>query len=131
MDRRSVVVLLLCLSSCRGPNPTLKDLLPVQVQRTWTLRETKALPVEEAPAMIRSLGLKRAISAEYEGNPTLRIRVYEMSSQTVAFEMIQKWPQKDGMAFYKGRYFVVADADRPDRAVVTSFLQSLEAEMKV
>jgi hypothetical protein len=125
--RRFVLMILLLLIGCGRREGTLREVLPVQVQRTWTLRETKTIPREEAPAMIRSLGLKRALLARYEGNGSITVRVYEMSSQTAAFEMIQKWPQKDGPAFYKSKYFIVAQ-NGPDRATLASFLQGLEQE---
>jgi hypothetical protein len=44
--------------------------------------------------------------------------------------MIQKWRQGDGLAFYKGRYFVVAEASDADRATLSGFLQALQHDLK-
>jgi hypothetical protein len=85
-----------------------KNILPVQVQRTWVLRETKTQPNEDAPALIRGLGLKHWMSGTYRANGEIQITVYEMTTETSAFELMQKWRSSEGPAFNKGKYFVVA-----------------------
>ena len=81
--------------------------------------------------MIRGSALKRAISAGYRGNGRIRVRVFQMTNETSAFALIQTWRQTtDGLAFHKGPYFVVADAEGVDRQTLSSFLHALEAELK-
>jgi hypothetical protein len=108
----------------------LKDALPNQVQRAWILKRTEALPAEESPAIIRSLGLRQAIKAVYEGNGEITIRVFEMKVEASAFELIQKWRQQDGLAMYKGAFFFVADGKGTDQGTLSSFLQAFQQELK-
>jgi hypothetical protein len=116
--------------SCARPQNPLKDVLPVQVQRTWTLHETRNLTNEDAPKIISGQGLKRSLLAVYRGNGSIQVRIYEMGAEASAFELIQKWRQADGAAFYKGRYFVVADSGDVDRDTLSSFLQALQHDLK-
>jgi hypothetical protein len=128
---RLVLALIAIISiSCAGQRNPLKEILPVQVQRTWTLEEARTLPNEEAPAAIRAQGLKRSLIAVYRGNGRIRVRVFEMSGETTAFEMIQKWRQTDGLAFYRGRYFVVGESGDVDRTTLSGFLQALQRDIK-
>jgi hypothetical protein len=80
--------------------------------------------------MVRSLGLRQAIKGVYEGNGSISVRVFEMTVEASAFELIQKWRQHDGLAMYKGRFFFIANGDGPDQATVSSFLQAFQQEVK-
>jgi hypothetical protein len=128
LTRRKFTPILLVCGSCTRASKSLTESLPVQVQRAWTLRGAKSLPAEEAPAVVRALGLKQAINATYEGNGTIRVRVFEMNVEASAFELIQKWRQQDGLALYKGRHFFVANGEGLDQATVASFLQAFQRE---
>jgi hypothetical protein len=130
LNRRYFIFISAAGITCTRPSKSLKDLLPGQVQRAWTLRQADALPVEEAPAIIRSLGLRQAISAVYEGNGKITVHLFEMNVEASAFELIQKWRQQDGLASYKGPYFFVANPSGPDQATVSSFLRVFQQEMK-
>jgi hypothetical protein len=105
-------------------------MLPTQVQRAWILKRTEALPAEEAPAMIRSLGLYQAIKGIYEGNGTITVSLFEMKVAASAFELIQKWRQQDGLAMYKESFFFVAKGKGPDQTTLSSFLQAFQQELK-
>src|SRR5262245_54183624 len=124
MFRRRRIIVLLTLAGCARPSKSLKDILPGQVQRAWILKQTQALPAQESPAVVRALGLRHAIRAVYEGNGSITIRLFEMTAEASAFELIQKWRQQDGLALYKGPYFFVAEPKGPDQATVSSFLQA-------
>lgn len=102
----------------------------MQIQRSWILKEAHAVHSDEVPDLVRSLGLDRALEARYEGNGFIRVSLYRMKVETSAFELIQKWRQSEGLAVYKGPYFVVAKGDGPDRATVASFLQALRDNLK-
>src|SRR3954454_11174617 len=130
MPRLILAYAALLLCACSRPSNPLKDILPVQVQRTWTLEETRALRAEEAPAVIRAQGLQRALLATYRGGSHIRVRLFEMGSQTSAFEMIQKWRQTDGLAIYKGPYFLVAESSDADQATLSGFVQALQHDLK-
>jgi hypothetical protein len=128
--RRKFFLLAVLGSGCTRPARELKDALPGQVQRAWILKHTQALPVEEAPAMIRALGLRRAIRAVYEGNGSITVRLFEMNAEASAFEMIQKWRQQDGLAMYKGPYFFTIAGQGTDQATLSSFLQALQQQLQ-
>jgi hypothetical protein len=128
--RRNLLTLIAFTSACMRPSKTLREILPGQVQRAWILKKTDALPTEESPAMIRSLGLRQAIKAVYEGNGSISIRLYEMNVEASAFELIQKWRQQDGLAMYKGPYFFVAEAKGIDQGTLSSFLQAFQQELQ-
>ena len=129
MSRFLLVLAALFAVSCVQSNP-LREVLPVQVQRAWTLDETHVIPNEEVADVIRRAGLKRALLAGYRGNGRIRVRVFDMGNDASALEVLQKWPQSDGPAFYKGKYFVLGEANDVDRATLSSFLQALHREMK-
>jgi hypothetical protein len=125
LKRRALIFLLVAASSCQRRDSGMpKDLLPVQVRRTWVLRETKTRSNDDAPALIRGLGLKHWMSATYRANGEIQLSVYEMNVEASAFELMQKWRNSDGAAFYKGPYFVVA---RPGNL---EFLQALHDAMR-
>ncbi len=109
----------------------MKEILPVQVQRAWTLDETRAIPIEEVADSIRGAGLKQALFAGYRGNGRIRVRVFDMGSDAGALEVLQKWPPADGLAFYKGKYFILGEANDVDRATLSSFLQALHKDLKI
>lgn len=125
-----LIILVSFLAACSGQDKPLTGVLPPQVQHAWTLKDTSDMAESQAPAVVRELGLKRALEANYEGNGRIRLLLFEMNSQTGAFELIQKWRQQEGLAAYKGPYFMVANGVGPDRTTVASFLQALQAEIK-
>ena len=129
MSRLLFVLAALVAASCVRSNP-LKEILPIQVQRAWTLDETHVIPNEEVADSIRRAGLKQALFAGYRGNGRIRVRVFDMGSDASALEVLQKWPPSDGLAFYKGRYFVLGEANDVDRATLSSFLQALHHDLK-
>jgi hypothetical protein len=96
----------------------------------WTLQETKVLPAEEAPALIRSLGLRSAASGRYGGQSGITVRVYRMNAEASAFELIQKWRRDQALALYKGPYFMVAESEEQDRGSLMAFLQTFQQQFQ-
>ncbi len=129
MSRFVFVLATLFAASCVKSNP-LKETLPIQVQRAWTLDDTHVIPNEDVSDAIRGAGLKRALFAGYRGNGRIRVRVFDMGTGAGALEVLQRWPPSDGLAFYKGQYFVLGEANDVDRATLSSFLQALQRDMK-
>ncbi len=129
MPRYLLVLAALLAVSCVKSDP-MKEILPIQVQRAWTLEETHVLANGEVADSIRRAGLKRALFAGYRGNGRIRVRVFDMGNDASALEVLQKWPQADGMAFYKGKYFVLGEANDVDRSTLSSFLQALHNDLK-
>jgi hypothetical protein len=130
LNRRNLLTLLTVTAACTRASKSLAEMLPAQVQRAWILKRTEALPAEESPALIRSMGLHQAIRAVYEGNGTITVRLFEMNVETSAFELIQKWRQQDGLAMYKGPYFFVVEGKVADQATLASFVQTFQQELK-
>lgn len=132
MKRRNFISLIFCgAGACKRADRNLTGMLPVQVQRAWTLKQTAALAQEDSPAILQTLGVRRGLRARYQGNGAITVRLFEMPTQTNAFEAIQKWNQKEGLAFYKSEFFVIANGEGPDQATVSSFLAELERELKL
>jgi hypothetical protein len=119
------VVSLLCLA-CSTPSRPLEEVLPANLDG-WTRAQMAPLDVTAAPELIRQQGLKRALSATYTGPATVRVSVYEMNVATSAFELIQKWRQQDGLAVYKGSYFLVASPESGPPA--SKLLEALRKQM--
>lgn len=126
MPLRLVLALFVSLVGCSTRENPLKDVLPVQVQREWVLRETQTQPLDDAPAQIRALGLRRWITGAYYGNGRIRVRLFQMSVEASAFESAQKWHDTATPAFHKGPYFVVVDSADADRLSLSAFVQELQ-----
>lgn len=106
----------------------MEEILPATAG-SWSRTTTSALDASSAPELIRQLGLKRAASATYTGPATATIRFFEMNVQTSAFELIQKWRQKeDGLAVYSGPYFIVANPNSPPEA--SSLLEEVRKQLQ-
>src|SRR3954453_13625851 len=131
MARLFFVIVSVFLCSCARHSNPLKEILPVQVQRTFTLEEARPLAGENVPEIIRAQGSKQALFAVYKGGAErIRVLVFEMGSETSAFELIQKWRQSEGLGFYKRQDFVVAKGSDIDRTTLSEFLQALQKDMK-
>ena len=132
MTRRlAISALLLLPAGCTKKKQSLKDMLPVQILRAWTLQDTQTLQPSEAPEVLRGLGVDQVIEARYAGNGTIKVRVYQMRGAASAFEAVQKWPQNDGLAFDRGPYFITVQGDGVDRQSLLGFLQALNSDLKV
>lgn len=127
--RRSALLVFLVPAACTRARKPLEELLPEQVAGGWTRSSVAVLPSEESPALIRSLGLKRAVRATYRGAGTVRVRVFEMNVEASAFELIQKWRQQDGLAMYRGPFFFAAQSSDAAPDAVSAFLRSLQGAL--
>ena len=81
----------------------------------------------QIPEQIRRLGMRRAGSAEYQGAGTLKVEIYELTSDAGAFEVEQTWrPLADTVAFHKDSYFTVVHWAGAEKAAVAAFMRELE-----
>jgi hypothetical protein len=126
MIRWVFLLITACLAACSGPSASLEEFIPATVNG-WKRVSTSPISVEEAPAIVRQLGLKRAMAATYQGPATVKVRIYEMNVAASAFELIQKWRQQDGPAVYNGPFFIVGDAP-PE--VAAALLEGLRKQLK-
>jgi hypothetical protein len=123
MHRRRYILLFAAFAACSTPSKRLDEVLPERAAN-WHRRSLD--PLNEIPPMIAQAGVEESVSAVYSAAGPIRVRAFRMPTETSAFELIQKWPQADGMAVYKGPYFIVAEAGS-DPAAARSLLQTLQA----
>jgi hypothetical protein len=110
----------------------LKTLLPPRVEGGWTLQDVEPLHPSDLPADITGMPWKQAVIARYlhAAAGAVNVRLIELQSETVAFELMQRWRQTEGLAFYKGRYFVVCRADGIDTQQMAAFTRALQNAMQ-
>lgn len=131
MNRRTLLLLPMLGAGCARQENPLKDMLPVQVQREYVLKETHRNPVEQAPELARKLGLRRWETAVYRAKEEIDVQVFQMNAEANAFEMMQKWNKAEGAVFFKGPYVLVATSPTLPRQVVLEFVQDLRANLKL
>lgn len=130
MKRLALVLVLLVMHSCARKENPLKDLLPVQVQREYVLKETHSNSAEQAPEIARKQQVIRWETAVYRAKEAIQVDVYEMKSEGNAFEMMQKWNKSEGVVFFQGPYFVVVNSQAVPRNVLLEFTQDLQTKLK-
>jgi hypothetical protein len=76
-------------------------------------------------------GARSVCRAEYAGSPPVKFTIYDMPNEFAsAFDAAQKWqPQAGKMAFFKGRYFGVAESPDADRVTLERFVVAVEATL--
>ena len=131
MTRRLLILILFVIGGCARKDNPLKDALPIQVQREWVLKETRTMPNEEAPEVVKAQNLKRWMIATYRTSGTITVRVFQMSAETSAFELMQKWRKTEGLVFYKGPYFIVVDSADTSKTMLAEFAQELQSSFKI
>ena len=67
-----------------------------------------------------------AWSAVYDGTPRITATIHEMPSG-LAFDVLQKWrPEPGKLAFFRGRYFGVAESAGTDQRALQPFVAAFE-----
>lgn len=68
--------------------------------------------------------------AEYSGPGKVTVTLTEMTSSGDAFEAMQRWkPMPGRLAFYKDRYFGVAQSADLDAKALNAFVSALEKKL--
>lgn len=130
MNRRNLLVGLLLSTACARKENPLKDMLPVQVQREYVLKETHSNSPEQAPDLARKQGVLRWETALYRAKETIQVDLFQMKSEGNAFEMMQKWNKSEGAVFFQGPYFFVVNSQAVPRKVLLEFSQDLQSKLK-
>jgi hypothetical protein len=121
-----LAVFSILVASCGGGPKQAKPLFAETVG-VWRLKASGDLTPGQVPEQIRRLGLRRAGSGEYEGAGTLKVEIYELTSDAGAFEVEQTWkPMADTVAFHKDSYFTVVHWEGADKTAVAAFVRELE-----
>jgi hypothetical protein len=102
-------------------------MLPEQVPGGWTREDIQPLHASDLPADVTGMPWKQAVIARYRSSSgAVNVRLIEMKSETEAFELTQRWRQSEGLAFYKGQYFVVCRPDGVDQQRLSEFTRALQ-----
>jgi hypothetical protein len=126
MHRRTLLTAALGVAACRTSSKPLDSVLPQQLAGGWSRGDVQS-PAGDTPVIVTELRPANSAEATYTGPSSVRRRVFEMKSETSAFDLIQKWRQADGLAAYKGPYFLIANG-RADATptVITDLLRKLQ-----
>lgn len=123
MTRRWWLMLTIAGAGCGPAREDSAPALPAQNGR-WTLAGV-ATPVPD-----RVGAAKAAWRATYAGTPPVTLTVYGMPSETNAFDALQRWrPAPGKLAFYKGRYFCIAESDGAAFPDLNAFTTGLQASL--
>jgi hypothetical protein len=116
------ILLVSCGEGPKQPKPLFPETVGV-----WRLTQSSELAAGQIPEQIRHLGTRRAGSAEYQGAGTLKVEIYELTSDAGAMEVEQTWrPTADTVAFHKDNYFTVVHWRGADKTAVAAFVRELE-----
>lgn len=121
---RRLILAVLLLAGC-GDSPAL----PVYPRSVggFTLQSEQALA---STSYVPASGLSRAVQLSYQGSNPIQVVVCETTGSSVAFEALQHWRAQDGkLATHVGRYFVVAQSEKPDPAALNTFLTAFEKQL--
>lgn len=116
----------LLLTACGAPSPR-----PMPAAAGAWSRSAETPQDVDAPAVLRELGLKSARLYRYNGPVAIELRVFEMSSPTVAFEGMQRWQVRPGtLPFTVGAFlFEPSVPQAPDgaKASLEAFVTAFRA----
>jgi hypothetical protein len=76
--------------------------------------------------------IERIRAASYAGPGKLDARVYQLTSPTVALDVVQRWtPAPDTVFFYNDRFFVIIQWQTADRKSLHEFVSALQRKFPV
>ncbi|HET8548153.1 MAG TPA: hypothetical protein VFL57_09125 [Bryobacteraceae bacterium] len=131
MMRPILLCLVVLMWACGRPERDLKEILPMNVDGGWKREDVEPLHPSDLPSDVTGMPWKGAVIAHYvrgDGN-AVNVRLIEFKSEAVAFELMQRWRQSEGFAFYKGTYFVVCRPDGIDAQQLGQFTRALQNNM--
>jgi hypothetical protein len=132
MKRRKFLMLAIVLTGCSVGQKNLYEVLPENVEGGWVREQVRAMSAEDAAQDIRSLGLKQWAQASYRGPGRVTAQVFEMSSETGVFELVQKMQRADAPVFQKGTVLVICKPEPgTDGAALSGFAKALERALRV
>ena len=126
MISRRYVLFWAILTACTNKE-TLEQVLPQRVE-DWTRGPVSA--VSQYPPALAQSGVEEAAEAVFTGPSSIRVRVFRMRSETNAFEALQQWRHTEGLAVYKGPYFLVAEMGPGQEVQARRFLTALQSAIR-
>lgn len=115
MTRRNLFLLApIALGACKPGESQPR--LP-EVCADWRLESVQ--PADPIPRAARGF------AAQYTGTPPIRVLLYEMSSNTIAFDVLQSWRAEPGkLASFQGKYFWIAESAGADQRTLNRFVSA-------
>jgi hypothetical protein len=93
----------------------------------WRRTAVRDAPVAQPPDAIPAARIEQIRIATYEGPGKLEARVYALPSASVALDVAQRWrPAAQTVFFESGRFFIVVQWEKADRAALQAFVTALE-----
>jgi hypothetical protein len=130
MTRRNLVYLAVLMLGC-GRERDLKTMFPQQVEGGWSRQDVQPLDASDLPSDVTGMPWKQAVIARYGGGGgAVNVRLIEFKSDAVAFELMQRWRQSEGLAFNLGPYFVVCRPDGAEAQRLGAFTRALQNAMQ-
>ena len=132
MTRRDLVYVAVLMLGCGRAERDLRTLLPQQVGGGWSRQDVQPLDASDLPSDVTGMPWKQAVIARYAGGGpgAINVRLIEFKAETIAFELMQRWRQSEGLAFYKGPYFIVCRPDGVDPQRLGEFTRALQNSMQ-
>ncbi|MDX2150123.1 MAG: hypothetical protein SFV54_05275 [Bryobacteraceae bacterium] len=109
-----------------------REVKPIQLPPKadqWILVSQAPQAPDQAPETARQLGLLEAVHADYNGPAPASVTVYRMRSETVAFELLQKWRRQPATLPFQHRDLLVVPRS-DDSEALQRFAKALAATMK-
>jgi len=122
MTRLFLLLIVVLLAAGCSPKTASSFSMPASVAE-WE-RASDSTSAALAP---KALG---AWTARYAGTPEITVVVNEMPATTLAFDSLQSWrPTSGKLAFYRGRYFGIAESRGADQRTLSRFVTAFEKSL--
>jgi hypothetical protein len=128
--RALVLAVMVCaLSGCGAREEAVLAEPPASLEDGWRRTAYTRVPAAEAPELLRSLGVRDALRAEYSlGAARVAVEAYLLPAEGGAFEARQKFQPRPGqLTFHNGRAFAACAPDGLDSKALIAFARGLEA----
>lgn len=130
MRPRIVLALaVLWLTGCAEAPRPWKEVLPATVEGNWVRGEVTEVAAGQAPAVVRSLGLRGTARTAYRGAGDMEVIAYRMAPGT-PFEARQKWRPEAGTMFFGYQDYFIVVRSAAGREVLDRFTGALEKAMR-
>ena len=128
MPRRWLPIAALTLFSC---GTSLRPpVYPPTIAGGYRLNRENVVAGDQLHKGISASGLVRTVQIVYDASNPIQLTVFEAKRTAVALEAIQTWRAQAGThAAQMGRYFVIAQSEKPDSAVMRAFLADFEKQL--
>jgi hypothetical protein len=79
--------------------------------------------LKDVPEDVRKMNPQAAIEAIYvsEDSKRVRVRLFAMPSETIAFALMQQYLRREQIPFYKGSKFLLLDSSELNKEQVSKF----------